>query len=104
MSIQCIRRPPRRAPSGLASLGRTNSFISDCESQTGRGISGSREGFIVVIVPCPTLPSHAVKLVDIVVVSEPRFPIHEKRTHHTGFLRSICERRKHSAIFWIRGS
>src|SRR5215475_10523731 len=35
-SIQCIRRPPKRAPSTFASLGRTNSDISDCESRTGR--------------------------------------------------------------------
>src|SRR5215475_5979475 len=38
-SIQCIRRPPRRAPSTFASLGRTNSDISDCESRTGRASS-----------------------------------------------------------------
>src|SRR5580704_2593065 len=36
-SIQCIRRPPRSAASGLASLGSTISAISDCESRTGRG-------------------------------------------------------------------
>src|SRR5580765_2839715 len=36
-SIQCIRRPPNSAPSGLASLGSTISAISDCESRTGRG-------------------------------------------------------------------
>src|SRR5215471_3646060 len=36
-SIQCMRRPPRRAPSGLASLGRTISAISDWESRTGLG-------------------------------------------------------------------
>src|SRR5262249_15113582 len=33
-----ISRPPRRAPRGLASLGRTISAISDWESQTGRGV------------------------------------------------------------------
>src|ERR1700736_1764268 len=38
-SIQCIRRPPSRAASGLASLGNTVSAISDCESRTGRGES-----------------------------------------------------------------
>src|SRR5690348_11418476 len=32
-----MRRPPSRELSGLASLGRTISFISDCESRTGRG-------------------------------------------------------------------
>src|SRR5205085_7420637 len=39
-SIQCIKRPPSKAFSGLASLGRTISAISDCESCTGRGASG----------------------------------------------------------------
>src|SRR5258708_14789545 len=38
-SIQCIKRPPSRAASGFASLGRTISAISDCESRTGRGAS-----------------------------------------------------------------
>src|SRR5579864_4583752 len=37
-SIQCMRRPPSRAASGLASLGNTISAISDCESRTGRGV------------------------------------------------------------------
>src|SRR5215831_12199612 len=41
-SIQCIRRPPSKAPSGFASLGSTISAISDCESRTGRGRSRSR--------------------------------------------------------------
>src|SRR5580700_8821305 len=38
MSIQCINRPPSSAIRGLASLGRTISVISDCESRTGRGV------------------------------------------------------------------
>src|SRR6266436_1974560 len=36
-SIQCIRRPPSSAFSGLASLGRTISAISEIDSRTGRG-------------------------------------------------------------------
>src|ERR1017187_6763796 len=40
-SIQCMRRPPSRAASGLASLGSTISAISDCESRTGRGANAS---------------------------------------------------------------
>src|ERR1051326_9137029 len=40
-SIQCMRRPPSRAASGLASLGSTISAISDCESRTGRGVRAS---------------------------------------------------------------
>src|SRR5579862_1065196 len=39
-SIQCIRRPPRSAPKGFASFGRTSSAISDCDSRTGRGVRG----------------------------------------------------------------
>src|SRR5271170_3194622 len=45
-SIQCIRRPPSRAPRGLASFGKTISAISDCESRTGRGNAGSRFSFM----------------------------------------------------------
>src|SRR5579863_1583830 len=45
-SIQCMKRPPSSAPSGLASLGRTISAISDCESLTGRGINMS--SFIIL--------------------------------------------------------
>src|SRR5260370_12494794 len=40
-SIQCIKRPPSRAASGLASLGKTISAISDCECRTGGGESRS---------------------------------------------------------------
>src|ERR1043165_5248177 len=40
MSIQCISRPPSRAPNGLVSLGRTISFISEYDSRTGRGARG----------------------------------------------------------------
>src|SRR5580700_5277776 len=47
-SIQCIKRPPSSAPSGLASLGRTISAISDCESLTGRGSSPSS---LILIFP-----------------------------------------------------
>src|SRR4051812_34569153 len=32
-----MRRPPRSALSGFASLGRTTSAISDCDSRTARG-------------------------------------------------------------------
>src|SRR5215469_8781400 len=39
-SIQCIKRPPRSAPRGFASLGRTSSAISDCDSRTRRGVRG----------------------------------------------------------------
>src|SRR5215468_8003045 len=38
-SIQCIKRPPSSAPKGLASLGRTSSAISDCDSLTTRGFN-----------------------------------------------------------------
>lgn len=40
MSIQCIKRPPSSAPSGLVSLGRTISIISERLSRTGRPIRG----------------------------------------------------------------
>src|SRR5207253_3790021 len=38
-SIQCMRRPPRSALSGLASLGSTISVISEIDSRTGRGVN-----------------------------------------------------------------
>src|SRR5258708_38217527 len=38
-SIQCMRRPPRSAFSGLASLGSTISVISEIDSRTGRGVN-----------------------------------------------------------------
>src|SRR5437764_4628484 len=37
MSMRFMRRPPSKFPSGLASLGRTTSAISDCDSFTVRG-------------------------------------------------------------------
>ena len=49
ISIQCISRPPSSAPRGLASLGRTNSFISEMDSRTGRGIGGSWVSFMFVV-------------------------------------------------------
>src|ERR1035438_4709626 len=53
-SIQCMRRPPRRALSGLASLGRTISVISEIESRTGRAPLAS---FVLssVIIICRSL-------------------------------------------------
>src|SRR6516165_704808 len=36
--MKCIRRPPNRLPSVLASLGRMISVISDSESATRRGV------------------------------------------------------------------
>src|SRR5580698_2052617 len=35
-SMKCMRRPPRRLPSVLVSLGRTISVISDCVLATAR--------------------------------------------------------------------
>src|SRR5436309_827253 len=37
ISMRCMSRPPSKFPSGLASLGRTTSAISDCDSFTVRG-------------------------------------------------------------------
>src|SRR5271166_1472814 len=59
MSIQCINRPPSSATSGLASLGRTISVISDCESRTGRGVSISS-----LICPVPSF-GLVILLVDL---------------------------------------
>src|SRR5271156_3067250 len=78
-SIQCINRPPSSAPSGLASLGRTISVISDCESRTGRGVklSSLMVAFLVLLVGirnvgtaapgCP--PGEAGRLPEVTVSS-----------------------------------
>src|SRR5437763_13656716 len=42
-----MRRPPRSVPRGLASLGRTISAMSDCESRTGRGMKARSESSMV---------------------------------------------------------
>src|SRR5271167_601202 len=52
-SIQCIKRPPSRAASGLASLGSTISAISDCESRTGR--ANCTSSVMSVYPPCLVL-------------------------------------------------
>ena len=80
-SIQCIRRPPSSAASGLASFGSTISAISDCESRTGRG---SSESSVIV----SSLSSKADCLAS--------------RQGHAFFFK--YDSRKHSAIFWMRES
>src|SRR5947207_8477988 len=50
MSIHCINRPPSSAPSGFVSFGNTISFISDCESRTGRGRNESCFSVIFMVI------------------------------------------------------
>src|SRR5436305_1967168 len=50
ISIQCISRPPSNAPSGFVSFGNTISFISDCESRTGRGRNESCFSVIFMVI------------------------------------------------------
>src|SRR6266436_2425113 len=67
-SIQCMRRPPRSALSGLASLGSTISVISEIDSRTGRGINFALSPSFI---DCQ-LVAHLLNLSFIIVRREPR--------------------------------